>query len=123
RALGARRPGALSLPQSMGNLICALLMRICYRRRVTDLGPFRAIDRRSLERLHMCDPDFGWTAEMQVKAFRLGLRYHELPVDALPRTAGESKISGRLLVGVRAGWIILRTILHHRHSPLESPRP
>jgi len=119
RARGRCQRGALSFPQRVGNVVCATLMRWLYGQRVSDLGPFRCIDRTALERLHMSDPDFGWTAEMQVKAFRLGLRYAELPVDAKCRIAGTSKISGKLLVGLQAGWIIIRTILRHHRRPLE----
>jgi hypothetical protein len=102
----------------MGNRVAATLMRLLYRVRVTDLGPFRCVSTAALSQLHMRDPAFGWTAEMQVKAFRLHLRVCEVPVDAKKRTAGTSKISGRLWPVVQAGWAIITTILHYWRAPI-----
>ena len=61
----------------------------------------------------MSDLDFGWTAEMQVKAVRLGLRYREVPV-SYRRRIGVSKISGTTRGTIFAGWKIITTILRHR---------
>lgn len=109
RVLGDREPGAL-LPQArVGNLVACLLMRLLYGHRFTDLGPFRAIRWEALERLGMRDPDFGWTAEMQVKALKQGLRVEEVPVSYRKRV-GVSKITGTLGGTVKAGWKILWTI-------------
>ena len=78
--IGSRVPWASTsrralLPQARaGNLVACLLIRLLYGHRYTDLGPFRAIRWQALEQLEMSDPDFGWTAEMQVKALRQGLR-------------------------------------------------
>jgi glycosyltransferase involved in cell wall biosynthesis len=118
RVLGHAEPGALTPPQRMGNLVAAAMMRLLYRVRVTDLGPFRCITVPALRRLHMCDPAFGWTAEMQVKSFRLGLRVVEVAVDAKLRRAGVSKISGRMVPVFKAGWAIITTILRHWRSSL-----
>jgi glycosyltransferase involved in cell wall biosynthesis len=110
RVLGRREPGAL-LPQARaGNAVAALLIRVLYGHRFTDLGPFRAARWSSLERLEMRDPDFGWTAEMQVKALRRGLRVIEVPV-SYRRRVGVSKITGTVSGTVRAGYKILSTIL------------
>ena len=90
-------------------------MRVLYGQRVTDLGPFRCVSTEALQRLAMSDPTYGWTTEMQVKAFRLGMRVREVPVRAQLRTAGESKISGKLIPGLIAGKIILSTVWrYHR---------
>src|SRR6202011_5618174 len=68
RILGRRERGAL-LPQARaGNLVACALIRLLYGHRYTDLGPFRAVSWQALEILGMSDPDFGWTAEMQVKS-------------------------------------------------------
>jgi glycosyltransferase involved in cell wall biosynthesis len=113
RVLGRREPGAL-LPQArFGNMLAAWLIRGLYGLRVTDLGPFRAIGWEALQTLEMSDPDFGWTAEMQVKAAKRGLRYHEVPV-SYHRRVGVSKITGTLSGSVRAGWKILYTVFRHR---------
>lgn len=112
RILGRREPGAL-LPQARaGNLVACAMIRLLYGHRFTDLGPFRAIRWEALERLEMCDPNFGWTAEMQVKALRHGLRCVEVPV-SYRRRVGVSKITGTVSGTVRAGYKILWTVLRH----------
>jgi glycosyltransferase involved in cell wall biosynthesis len=112
RVLGRRERGAL-LPQARaGNLVACLLIRIFYGHRFTDLGPFRAVRWDALERIGMADPDFGWTAEMQVKAVRLGLRCAEVPV-SYRRRVGVSKITGTVTGTVRAGYKILWTVARH----------
>ena len=112
RVLGRRERGAL-LPQARaGNLVACLLIRLFYGHHFTDLGPFRAIRWDALERLGMADPDFGWTAEMQVKAVRHGLRCAEVPVSYRKRV-GVSKITGTISGTVRAGYKILWTVGRH----------
>ncbi|HEY7111299.1 MAG TPA: glycosyltransferase family 2 protein [Thermoanaerobaculia bacterium] len=112
RTLGRAEAGAL-LPQArFGNALACALIRLLYGRRATDLGPFRAIRWRSLERLAMRDRDFGWTAEMQVKAYRAGLAVAEVPV-SYRRRVGESKISGTIAGSLRAGHKILWTVLRY----------
>ena len=112
RVLGRRERGAL-LPQArVGNWIAALLIRWIYGHRYTDLGPFRAVRWQALEQLQMEDLDFGWTAEMQVKAIRAGLRITEVPVSYRARV-GVSKITGTLSGTLRAGYKIIFTILRY----------
>ncbi|MFL6289440.1 MAG: glycosyltransferase family 2 protein [Thermoanaerobaculia bacterium] len=112
RILGRREPGAL-LPQARaGNLVACAMIRLLYGHRFTDLGPFRAIRWQALERIGMSDPDFGWTAEMQVKALRHGLRCAEVPV-SYRRRVGVSKITGTVSGTVRAGYKILWTVLRY----------
>lgn len=116
RILGRREPGAL-LPQArVGNVIACTLIRWFYGHRYTDLGPFRAISWTALERLGMRDPDFGWTAEMQVKAARAGLRTRDVPVQ-YRRRVGVSKITGTVSGTVRAGIKILWTVYRYARSP------
>ncbi len=112
RSLGRAEPGAL-LPQArLGNALACALIRVLYGRRATDLGPFRAIRWEALERLGMRDRDFGWTAEMQVKAYRAGLAVTEVPV-SYRRRVGVSKITGTFAGTVRAGWKILWTVFRY----------
>ncbi|HEX5717262.1 MAG TPA: glycosyltransferase family 2 protein [Thermoanaerobaculia bacterium] len=112
RILGRREPGAL-LPQARaGNLVACAMIRLLYGHRFTDLGPFRAIRWEALERLKMSDPNFGWTAEMQVKALRHGLRCAEVPV-SYRRRVGVSKITGTVSGTIRAGYKILWTVLRY----------
>jgi glycosyltransferase involved in cell wall biosynthesis len=116
RTLGNRERGAL-LPQARaGNLVACLLIHLFYGHRFTDLGPFRAARWEALERLEMSDPNFGWTAEMQVKAVRKGLRCAEVPV-SYRRRVGVSKITGTVSGTIRAGYKILWTVARHIGPP------
>ncbi len=110
RVLGQVEPGALSLPQIAGNRVAGLLIRLLWARKVTDLGPFRAIRTEALRRLNMQNTTYGWTVEMQIKAIQLGMRITETPVDTQRRRFGTSKIGGtvRGVIGASAG--ILGTI-------------
>ena len=80
RVLGQREKGALLLQARFGNWLATFLIRLLFGVNFTDLGPFRALRYNALMRLEMQDRNFGWTAEMQVKAARLGLRTAEVPV-------------------------------------------
>jgi glycosyltransferase involved in cell wall biosynthesis len=111
RVLGRREAGALLRHQELANRAFTGLIRLLYRHRYTDLGPFRAIRRASLEKLQMHDPNFGWTVEMQVKALRHGLRVKEVPVRYRQRRAGKSKISGNWIRSTAAGCKIVWTTL------------
>ena len=113
RALGRAEPGSMTWPQRWGNRLSVGLIRVLFGHRYTDLGPFRAIRRQSLERLGMRDTNFGWTAEMQVKAVKRGLRVQEVPV-SYRRRVGRSKISGTVEGVVRAGTKIIWTIVKLR---------
>ena len=115
RILGKREPGALMPQARAGNLVACALIRLLYDHRYTDLGPFRAIRWASLELLEMADPDFGWTAEMQVKALRRGLRVAEVPV-SYRRRIGVSKITGTVRGTFLAGYKILWTVLRYSWS-------
>ena len=53
RTMGAREAGALSPQQIFGNALACTLIRMVWGVQFSDLGPFRAIGRRALERLQM----------------------------------------------------------------------
>ncbi len=115
RALGRAERGSLTWPQRWGNWLSVALIRLLFGHRYTDLGPFRAIRRKSLEALAMQDTNFGWTVEMQVKALLRGLRVCEVPV-SYRRRIGQSKISGTVSGVVLAGSKIIWTILKLRFA-------
>lgn len=112
RVLGKRERGALLVQARLGNWVACSMIRWLYGHRYTDLGPFRAITWEGLESLAMCDTDFGWTAEMQVKALRKGLEVTEVPV-SYRRRVGVSKITGTLRGTVLAGYKILTTVMRY----------
>ncbi len=97
-------PAAMSLPQRLGNRLATSLIRLLWRVPVHDLGPFRAIRVDRLQALAMRDTAYGWTVEMQIKAFRAGFRVAEVPV-AVRARIGHSKISGtvRGVIGAAIG--------------------
>lgn len=109
RARGRAEAGALTPQQRFGNWLACFLMRLLWRTRYTDLGPFRAIDAAALRRLDMRDRNYGWTIEMQIKAALAGLATREVPVSYRPRI-GVSKVSGTVKGSVLAGIKILGTI-------------
>ncbi len=109
RVLGNPEPGALPWNQRYGNALACFLMRVLYRRRFTDMGPFRAMRWRQFQSLQMSDPTFGWNVEMQAKAIIAGMRIVEVPVRYRKRI-GQSKISGTFRGTVAAGTKIIGTI-------------
>lgn len=119
RVTGHAETGALLPQQRFGNWLACLLMRHLFKTNYTDIGPFRAIRRESLDRLAMRDRAFGWTVEMQIKAARFGLRVLEVPV-SYRRRIGVSKISGTLRGSVLAGMTIMSVIIRSIGMP---PKP
>jgi glycosyltransferase involved in cell wall biosynthesis len=113
RVLGRRERGALAPHARWGNRLATRMIQLLYGYRFTDLGPFRAIRYETLLALDMQDRDYGWTAEMQAKAARSGVRAIEVPV-SYHRRIGKSKITGTVKGTVMAGYKILTTILRVR---------
>lgn len=113
RVLGQREKGAMHFQAIFGNWLACALMRLFWGVKYSDLGPFRAIRFQKLLDLEMQDENFGWTIEMQIKAFRHGLKTKEIPADYRCRV-GVSKISGTVSGTIRAGYKILYTIFRYR---------
>ncbi len=103
--------GALNATQRFGNWLACAMIRVLTGRRYTDLGPMRVVRYESLQRLQMADRTWGWTVEMQYKAAVVGLRTLELDVPYRRRRSERSKISGSIIGSVRAGYVIIVTIL------------
>lgn len=114
-------PGALTPVQVFGNRLATRLIHRATGHRYADMGPFRAIRWRSLERLGMCDPTWGWNVEMQIKAVRAGLRVLEIPMSYRRRHKGRSKVSGSVRGAVRAGVRIVWAVRHYVRAPLPPP--
>ena len=107
--LGARDGAGRPAHARIGTSFCVAMINLLWRTGYTDLGPFRAIRRTSLERLAMRDQTWGWTIEMQVKAAEAGLRILEIPIRQRARI-GTSKISGSLAGSARAAGRMFATI-------------
>ena len=111
RLKGEREGGSLGVAQVVAGHMAGLLIRLFYGVRFTDMSPFRALRRQTLERLGMREESFGWNLEMQMRVAAERLRAVETPVGQRRRRGGMSKVSGDLRIAVRAAWIIARTFL------------
>jgi glycosyltransferase involved in cell wall biosynthesis len=111
RIRGRREAGSMLPSQVFAGRFVGLLLRVTQRVRYTDMGPFRAIRRMSLNKLHMSEMTYGWNLEMQIKACLYGLRILEIPVDYRRRFGGTSKVSGDLRASLRAAVRILEVLL------------
>ncbi|MCZ6593406.1 MAG: glycosyltransferase family 2 protein [Bacteroidetes bacterium] len=107
-----REKGSMTGPQIFGNWLATRLMRLFFRSKFTDLGPFRAITYTKLLDLNMEDKTYGWTVEMQLKVLRQKYSYVEVPVKYRNRI-GDSKVSGTIKGTIFAGVIILGWIFKY----------
>ena len=110
RIRGQREPGSMLPSQVFAGWLVGVLLRLTQGVRYTDMGPFRAIRRSSLERMRMREMTYGWNLEMQIKACQHRLRIREIPVRYRRRIGGTSKVSGDLRASVRAGFRILEVL-------------
>ena len=114
RLAGAIARGAMPWHQRFGNWFSARLIQLLYGFPLTDLSPFRAVNRVRLLEMEIEDKTYGWPTEMLVKAILQGWRIKEIPVNYYPRTGGKSKISGTLRGTFYATWHILNVIISNR---------
>lgn len=112
RVSGERQAGSLLFQQIAGNWLATKLIKLFFGAEFTDLGPFRAIDWKSLQKMNMQDKTFGWTVEMQIKAAKSKLKFTEIPVSYRKRI-GVSKVSGTTKGTIMAGYKILLTIFRY----------
>jgi len=112
RKKSLREPGSMTPQQVFGNKLATFLMRLFFRSKFTDLGPFRAIKYEKLKELKMQDPTYGWTVEMQLKILRKKMSYIEVPV-RYKRRIGVSKVSGTVKGTIFAGIKILGWIFKY----------
>ena len=112
RALGQKEKGSMTPQQVFGNWLATTMIKLFYRKKYTDLGPFRAIKYESLLTIDMKDRTYGWTVEMQLKAAKLNLRTKDIPVNYRQRI-GVSKVSGTIKGTLGAGYKIIYTIFKY----------
>jgi glycosyltransferase involved in cell wall biosynthesis len=112
RNRGTREPGSMLPSQIFAGRFVGILLRLLGKGRYTDMGPFRAIRRTSLEQLQMSELTYGWNLEMQIKAAqqRLRIRILEIPVGYRKRIGGLSKVSGDFKASLKAGARILEVL-------------
>ena len=115
--IGARVPelrekDSVTPQQIFGNWLACFLMKLFFKAKFTDLGPFRAIKYDKLLALNMIDKTYGWTVEMQLKALKQQFSYTEVPVHYKKRI-GVSKVSGTIKGAIFAGVKILTWIFKY----------
>ena len=114
--LRRRSSGALPWHQVFGNRLAAILIRLFYGLKLSDLGPFRAGRAEVLRALALEETTYGWAVEMILKGAIAGFRVIEVPVSYYPRI-GKSKISGTLKGTIGAAWFILSLIVWYSFRP------
>jgi glycosyltransferase involved in cell wall biosynthesis len=110
RLRGTREPGSMLPSQIFAAKLVGFLVRTFLKFQYTDMGPFRAIRRTSLNQLQISELTYGWNLEMQIKAIKHHLRILEIPTDYRRRIAGVSKVSGNLKASILAGYRIVRVL-------------
>ena len=120
-----RDVGSMSPAQVFGNALCCWLIRVLWGANVRDLGPLRAMRVPTFRRLGMQAFTYGWTLEMQIKAFEQNRYIVELPVSTSARPDGVSKVSPNWRSALRCGRVMLATIgtLWLTRSSRHSGRP
>lgn len=107
-----REQGSMTPQQVFGNWLATFLMKLFFKAKFTDLGPFRAIKYDKLLALKMEDKTYGWTVEMQLKALKQKFSYVEIPMKYRNRI-GVSKVSGTVKGSIFAGVKILAWIFKY----------
>jgi len=110
RTRGRREHGSMNFHQLLAGYMVGFILRILYGVHSTDMGPFRAIRRDTLDRLGLREETYGWPLEMQMRAARARVRTIEVPVDYRRRAGGHSKIAGTVRGSVLAASRILITL-------------
>lgn len=110
RTRGSRERGSMNFHQVIAGYMVGFVLRLLYGVRSTDMGPFRAIRRDTLDSLDLREETYGWPLEMQMRAAQAGVRTMEVPVDYRRRAGGQSKIAGSVRGSVLAATRILITL-------------
>jgi glycosyltransferase involved in cell wall biosynthesis len=110
RTRGQREPGSMNFHQVFAGYMVGFILRVLYGVRSTDMGPFRAIRRDTLDRLGLREETYGWPLEMQMRAARARVRTMEVAVDYRRRAGGHSKIAGTVRGSLLAATRILITL-------------
>ena len=111
RTRGRREPGSMNWHQVFAGHMVGSFLYLLYGVRSTDMGPFRAIRRQTLQSLGMREETYGWPLEMQMRAARSQIRTLEVPVDYRKRAGGRSKIAGTIRGSILASARILTTLI------------
>src|SRR5689334_21548765 len=110
RRLGQRESGSMNPHQVFAGYMVGAILRVLYGVKSTDMGPFRAIRRDTLEKLKLREETYGWPLEIQMRAAQAQVRTMEVPVDYRRRAGGHSKIAGTVRGSILAATRILVTL-------------
>lgn len=110
RTRGRRESGSMNFHQVFAGYMVGFILRVLYGVRSTDMGPFRAIRRETLDKLNLREETYGWPLEMQMRAAQARVRTLEVLVDYRRRAGGQSKIAGTVRGSVLAASRILITL-------------
>jgi glycosyltransferase involved in cell wall biosynthesis len=110
RTRGNREAGSMNFHQVLAGYMIGFILRALYGVHSTDMGPFRAIRRETLDKLGLREETYGWPLEMQMRAARAHVQTLEVPVDYRRRAGGHSKIAGTVRGSVLAATRILITL-------------
>jgi len=90
----------------LGNPVLTFILRLFFRAKVSDAHcGFRAIKKKTLEKLELNTTGMEFASEMIIKAVKKGLKIKEIPITYHPRI-GKSKMNS-----LRDGWKHLRFML------------
>jgi glycosyltransferase involved in cell wall biosynthesis len=109
RTRGQRERGSMNFHQVFAGYTIGFFLRVLYGVRSTDMGPFRAMRRDTLDSLNLREETYGWPLEMQMRAARARVPTLEVPVDYRRRAGGHSKIAGTVRGSILAATRILVT--------------
>lgn len=113
RQLGRTKAGAMPPHQRFGNWLVSHIMNLLYGLDLTDIGPYRAVQKSLLMKLDMHEMTYGWPVEMIVKAARCRARIKEVPVSYYLRRSGRSKVGGTIKGSLLAAWFMLGVPLRY----------
>lgn len=104
----------------VGNGLVARVVSLRSGRRIHDLPPFKALRRRTLERLRLDDEGYGWTVQLVARGLiEPTTRVVEVPVAFRARRGGVSKVSGSAKASLRAGRTMVATAIREtRPTPV-----
>ena len=83
----------LGADRALPNITLGLWLTLLTFKPWLDLGPLRLISADLFRRMGQQELTWGWTAEGQILASRLGASIHRITVDERPRIAGQQKVS------------------------------
>jgi glycosyltransferase involved in cell wall biosynthesis len=117
RTRGRREAGSMNFHQVLAGYMVGFILRMLYGVRSTDMGPFRAIRRDTLDKLGLHEETYGWPLEMQMRAAQARVPTMEVPVDYRRRAGGHSKIAGTVRGSILAATRILITLAKLASDP------